>query len=104
MGNHTPGPWMVLDTRYKGVECITIAPRHTPQALCRVRNDVTGMPLNDEDVANANLIAAAPELLAACIAALVNDEVQEAFGPSNRNMDDELREKLKAAIAKAKGE
>ena len=25
MSKHTPGPWMVLDTRYKGEECITIA-------------------------------------------------------------------------------
>jgi len=43
------------------------------------------------------------ELLEACIAAIVNDEIQEAFGSFNRNMDDELREKLRSAINKAGG-
>ena len=50
--SHTPGPWVILDLREKGDECITIASSATPQALCRVRNEVTGLPLNKEDVAN----------------------------------------------------
>lgn len=62
---HTPGPWEILDLREKGEECITIAMTTSPQALCRIRNEVSGVPLNQEDLANAKLIAAAPDILAA---------------------------------------
>ena len=52
--------------------------------------------------ANFNLIAAAPELYEACEQALVNDIAAE--GESASNMFPALREKLVAALKKARGE
>ena len=54
-----------------------------------------------ESRGNANLILAAPDLLEACEAALENDEISEGFGA--RNMEEDLRNQLRAAIAKARG-
>lgn len=61
---HTPGPYLILDLRKHGEECITIAAKATPEALCRIRNEVSGRPLDETDEANARLFAAAPEMLA----------------------------------------
>lgn len=89
---HTPGPWTISDAlpagRYslrdaRGLLVATL-PNHEESALRQSENQ-----------SNARLIAAAPELLAAC---------HEAFSETcsdNRNQD--LIDLLDAAIAKAEG-
>ncbi len=59
----------------------------------------------DEDRANALLIAAAPDLLKACIDALPYLETTAAELAENSDSDDSatLANQLRAAIAKAKG-
>ncbi len=71
MTEHTPGPWEV-----------SINPDWTPHSKWAVSREITirpagehphglwiadcGLSVNDKDMANARLIAAAPDLLAAC--------------------------------------
>jgi hypothetical protein len=87
---------MVLDNRTKWEECITIAPQHTPQALCRIRNEVSGSPLVDEDLANANLIAAAPDLL---------EELEWMLGKATQaGWPIDLLKPAQEAIKKARGD
>lgn len=95
----TPGPWEVVtlhDQRsqpaptYRGLVCVL---EHSERRVSVVAEH--GRPALPEEVdANARLIAAAPELLAACQVAL--DE-HDALSPSQRY-------RLEAAIRKATGE
>lgn len=60
MSAHTPGPWVVVDGTELG-----------PQFRTRVRRGESGLELVQfGNVADANLAAAAPDLLAACHALL----------------------------------
>lgn len=68
MNEHTPGPWEVLDAdSYAGEPALAVAATEDaggrPVCLC---SHGAYMPRTPEDDANAHLIAAAPELLAAC--------------------------------------
>ena len=81
---HTPGPWGV--TRLQGVEYVTIDGGRV--SVARVSALKTGE-------ANARLIAAAPELLAALELALI--AIDEDAAPKVAGM-------ARAAIAKARGE
>lgn len=108
-GAHTPGPWsshgcsVYQDSTWKdgtqsGGRVI---------ALAHEQADVDGMP-SDEDLANARLIAAAPELLAACRATLayLGCEAEELDREGKHNAAANTRElaaQLRAAIAKAEG-
>ena len=83
MTKHTPGHWR-LGTR-NGERAI-YGPKGEEIAV------FTGMLFNDEELANARLIEAAPELLSACIEA----EVLLKEYPVIERM-------VKAAIAKAEG-
>lgn len=80
IGKHTPGPWTV-DTQWThGNAGFVHAGEGSPRAGARVAI-VTGMggptgPWWDEAEANARLIAAAPDLLAACEAALAWHECE----------------------------
>jgi hypothetical protein len=56
---------------------------------------------DQENIANANLMAAAPELYEACEQALANDIAAE--GENASNMFPALRKKLEAALKKARG-
>lgn len=91
---HTPGPWERFPVPGHGLEVWTEGdgPRDSglPSAkpICEVLTTV----------ADANLIAAAPDLLAACELALT---IIPKFYPGERN--DIASRKIKAAIAKAKG-
>lgn len=100
MSNHTPGPWIV---EWGDKTPIYVSPesRHEYVSICKV------LPIDDEidcddgdfivgsqTKANAHLIAAAPELLAACEAAEWN----------SLDLPEFVVERLLAAIAKAKGE
>ena len=59
---HTPGPW-VLDERYPGyVYCDDVL----GSAVATCRDGLVSHVAHRDYVANANLIAAAPDLYAAC--------------------------------------
>jgi hypothetical protein len=64
---HTPGPWEVDDDT---MEIFSIRPGHSTGWIAKVLgNDGNGEPLPAEEMdANARLIAAAPDILAALIA------------------------------------
>jgi hypothetical protein len=104
---HTPGPWIVGDQRRRDPGCILI---HTSSgesiasAWNLMRPDGSGPDTPME--ANARLIAAAPDLLAACKSAM---ELLDGLGGADvlgdffaARADDESA-KLMAAIAKAEG-
>jgi len=112
---HTPGPWVrddsyttgAINTSDYGVE--RGVGHHVALA------SVFGVPSGEWD-ANADLIAAAPELLAACErtalvfeAALWADSSDRGdsripMSDSRRELYQEICEQLQAAIAKARGE
>ena len=81
MSKHTPGPWQFAT---EGRERKIIADRHT--TMC----DTFYYPWCPDNDADWLLIAAAPDLLEACKAALSDDQP--------------YIEKCRAAIAKATGE
>jgi hypothetical protein len=95
--SHTPGPWrfqegelfddmrlfMPNDKLPSGEECVMCDTPHYPWC-----------PSNPDDW---RLIAAAPDLLAACKHALEWDEVNGSW------LGDRIRDPLEAAIAKAEG-
>jgi hypothetical protein len=92
---HTPGPWKFEkqdDGRSDGF--IRAGEQYSgavhPPAVARICK--RGLGRLDESVANARLIAAAPELLAACKAMLLD-----------RTRDDHTSRIAAAAIAKAEG-
>ena len=93
MSKHTPGPWGIerhYDPGYKFIS----AKKHT--ALAQVVWCMEDEDRSPECEANAHLIAAAPELLEA-LEALVLDESKE-YIPTR------LWDAARAAIAKAKGQ
>lgn len=95
--SHTPGPWSIVD----GGEGIS-----SPEQGVRVVNQLQGhvcSPNNrgddgSEAMANANLIAAAPELLEAARLALSEFEISTETIPCDCHMLE-----LRRAIAKAEG-
>lgn len=105
---HTPGPW-----RAGSYQCVTPGKVPDsiaiwPQSAYRERQDTPATPIalvspleksNDIDFANARLMAAAPELLAACKAIM---EVPEAV-KSLANWGDQALIATRSAIAKAEG-
>lgn len=58
---HTPGPWIVSD--YGGACIQTDKSRYAAKTICNLAHYRGKM--NEEETANGNLIAAAPELLKA---------------------------------------
>lgn len=100
---HTPGPWHRAMCNPEDGEITRViesnvavkAGWNTVVALC-------GNPDNLEAIANANLIAAAPDLLAACEGVL--DSIFERMSENNRAGYRDEEAMLRAAIAKAKGE
>ena len=108
---HTPGPWLVWDS--KGTARID----HTTGVYRQLdSNDQQIIALCDEDLslssdeqfANARLIAAAPELLEALIwitdIANKNFEQDTALRSRGARTLKRIAEKAGAAIAKARGE
>ena len=97
MAEHTPGPWIVVGS---GFMVSTCANHKRCQAIDATRSGYT----RDEDNANAHLIAAAPELLAAL------KEIAKGKGEFSRdplehasNTIDSMKAIANAAIAKAQG-
>ena len=101
--HHTPGPWKHLDKFFVGASypCINglsalflIAQANRPD---EAEAGYTEGALNDDvAVANARLIAAAPDLLAAAERMVAATEADQHFIGAEHDA-------LKAAIAKAKG-
>jgi hypothetical protein len=90
MSTHTPGPWtckVATDNPYVNAETKTIYPSYV---LNPTKVGTPAIP-QDEAWANAQLIAAAPELLQAC-----RDALFACVNPK-------LRLVLETAIAKAEG-
>ena len=98
--NHTPGPWLVnfeqnkFDSRRSKVQVVDGSSASLNNGgLPLVLADVNAMPFNDESepLANATLIASAPDLLAA---------LERLAHPM---ADDDDLDYARAIIAKAKG-
>lgn len=108
MSKHTPGPWVLIPAgdEWSSGRIATIEPK--PETMIDT-NFWTVAEVNyrrDEHAANANLIAAAPDLLAACEEfrnvlrskvrnSQYSEEYAEAFYQAEKKMDQ--------AIARAKG-
>jgi len=97
--SHTPGPWKVsgLDPSVVGPVRILIldtAPVPQQQAVARI------IERTDQSIANAHLIAAAPELLDAA-KAFAENAIETADG--NIVFGYRALDLLRAAIAKAEG-
>lgn len=86
---HTPGPWIASTPPFVGGHIYTDAPRGRGAIVANLT------PIDERD-ANACLIAAAPELLAACEALLMRYRIMVAADGI------ECLQAI-AAIAKAKG-
>ena len=96
MSNHTPGPWRVEHSTAKGYLYMSYLYSDEHHII-----SVGGSSISKgENKANARLIAAAPDLLAACEAVWQScDREGRIMLPSNGTTITALR----AAIAKAKG-
>ena len=94
---HTPGPWNK-----------THFINHTVASI-RTESGITVATAFGYDLehtkANADLIAAAPELLAA-LEAIIGNSPEDKYGyfAAHNAMDDKKRNSARAAIAKARGE
>lgn len=96
MTAHTPGPWKFDNT--SGCRPIKAGKHGThKQAQYRHIAHTDGLFDDEEDKANANLIAAAPELLAALLAV-------KACGGASGEYCIDCSYQIDDAIAKAKGE
>ena len=86
MSKHTPGPWEVLDDRSMTSVVVEYG------EICDIVQD--GRPAS-ENLANARLIAAAPEMLEAL------ERIRDESGPFNLG---EMRKLVESTIQKARGE
>lgn len=102
---HTPGPWKYWGTEegYATTVCpqVNTTSRRTRNIPDNERRDNIEL-MEEEALANARLIAAAPELLEACSLALkfIEAAEQQKILPSTNYAVGYIRETLKAAIAK----
>lgn len=92
MSKHTPGPWRVVEDR--APSSLEVYAGKTAIAECWRRADV------ETEIANARLIASAPELLASL--QLMVDRFLDTEGSYGAWENDAL-EAARAAIAKATG-
>jgi hypothetical protein len=95
MAAHTPGPWNV---KY---ELNVDGPNRRGIALTNIysTNGPDELDVIEENKANAQLIAAAPDLLAACEALLAERPETAGFMAWMNDREDQVR----AAVAKARG-
>jgi hypothetical protein len=89
MSKHTPGPWTANGTAIEAE-----APNGRSDTVAHVYGD-RDAPVRGSPRANAALISASPDLLAACEAALETFERRFPMSPTTAD--------LRAAIAKARG-
>lgn len=102
MSTHTPGPWENHGrTVYAGKSIVSLAVAEYDAERGPQYNLADHLKSDDEGLANARLIAAAPELLEACEAVL-----KWAATPGNHGGNPYLQPMVKAAeiaLAKAQG-
>jgi hypothetical protein len=106
MGKHTPGPWRTRDHHAAGIDII--AGRAEIGNIGAPSSD--GAPNWPEVKANARLITAAPDMLAACES--IRDRVDGALDAFDADEQDSgeglelvrIRAMARAAIARAKGD
>ena len=115
MSEHTPGPWSRTDERPARPYFVAqVCPTHMPWAYVAAGNPTggSGWPVVDMDTmpvmrANARLIAAAPDLLAACKSVLERMCNGCAFvsdlACAGRCDDGEKHDELSRAIRRAEG-
>lgn len=96
---HTPGPWEIYDEEFddrRGYQEPKIIANGSDSALvheiCTIRIGLKETP------ANARLIAAAPDLLAACQLAL------DTMSDYRNNTPADVQQFIRAAISKAEGQ
>ena len=110
---HTPGPWKLpfdgkgsawQESKYPFLWTSSVTTRPVTRddgQCCAVLGHKCYGETQDEALANARLIAAAPDLLAACEAAL--PYLQEAWKRDGIGGQFEMMDALRNAIASAKG-
>lgn len=102
--NHTPGPWHILDGRIVGEQFLSIFTLHEDfPIITRIENKVSGKPIGEDDVANANLIASAPELLE-IVFELLKHRTKDKDGNYVCWVGESLLMKAEEAFCKAIGE
>jgi hypothetical protein len=109
MSEHTPGPWTLL-IHVEGDPVLNVIRDGTEKYRGSITSAKWIAELDadsldgecGENEANARLIAAAPDLLAACEAVLSNlDHLSDVWG--QEGVTRTVQDRLRAAIAKAKG-
>lgn len=103
MSQHKPGPWSFEDEGEGNEYYARFIRLHGPRGLIFVDEDEGPGP---EDLANARLIAAAPDLLEACRKVLGTFGKEKLFRPTMSPREVERFEAIlmaSAAIAKAEG-
>lgn len=108
MNKHTPGPWWFnksdLDARTHGYAIMSRVPKGWEETICAVEQVDGEYPTetNERRLADARLIAAAPELLEVAEQAL--EQLKLIYKPTPLDGDAALIRKMEAAVLKAKGE
>lgn len=97
-GEHTPGPWTA-----RGTAVVAQVNGH-PWEVCNNGDVGPSHPILGECLANARLIAAAPDLLAAAAQALADFDRWGDVWQVNSADVYEAAEKIRAAVALATGE
>lgn len=103
MSKHTPGPWFAQDTRLVGGQVAVVGPNHDRKAGEQgemVVAHVNGR--SGEQGANARLIAAAPDLLAALQAACDTIDLEAAIYSARAKVEHETANTRSAGNLKAK--
>lgn len=97
MSKHTPGPWSLFDDGSEVHDRIVGPVVGVKGMTATVARAAFGIRPNQEVAANARLIAAAPDLLAAC------ESVIDGLASMGCDWGDEQHAIVSAAIRKAKG-
>ena len=108
----TQGPWKIIHGGFRHDDGFSIGSDNASASCVKVTCEcwpctIIDQEHRDELLANARLIAAAPDLLSACLGAL---RIQELWYPVASDDDEEcaalnsMRKKFESAIAKALGE
>lgn len=101
---HTPGPWTVASNGDDGARVNAFATVAWCPTSAAFGVDGSQVISADEAEANARLIAAAPELLAACEVFIEAERRAEVNGREGFGLYTEAMSAARAAVAKARGE
>lgn len=101
MSNHTPGPWMIQSRDNDLLFDVVDSRTESKLIAGPFRHELPTVKGNSETIANARLIAAAPELLEALETIVCWQDV-DSIGA--RLTSAQMLTQARAAIAKAKGE